>query len=480
MKEIIYKAKKEIYIYNTLKRRKELFIPINKNKIGMYVCGPTLYKRIHLGNCRTFIFFDVLYRYFKHLKFNIKYIRNITDINYNFNNSFDNKYYSYFYKIKTYYRKFNKILNIFNLLSPNLEPRTTSHIIEQINNIKKILKLKLAYKKNGSIYFDIEKYNNNIGNYGKILNNINIYNQFKQKNYFSKEKKNNLDFVLWKNLKSIKIIKWKTLWSTGIPGWHIGCTTISNKYLGNYFDIHGGGVDLKLPHHECEIAQANVINNNRNNLAKYWIHTNMLTINNKKMSKSLNNLIFPYDIIKGKFKITNNYEINPFIIKLYLLQTHYRKPINFSLKAIKNTIKTYINLLNCFKKIKKIHPKKTSSNNINIKYYFILCYKSINDDFNIPLLIYNLIKINKIIDKCLNNELKISFYDLKKIKKLMKVFLIDILGLKYLSRKLYKKKIKVFIKKILKIRNEMRKQKLYYYSDKIRNILKNYVSIKDK
>ncbi|WGH25128.1 MAG: cysteine--tRNA ligase [Candidatus Shikimatogenerans bostrichidophilus] len=480
MKEIIYKAKKEIYIYNTLKRTKELFIPINKNKIGMYVCGPTLYKKIHLGNCRTFIFFDVLYRYFKHLNFNIKYIRNITDINYSFNNSFNNKYYSYFYKIKTYYSKFNKVLNIFNLLSPSLEPRTTSHIIEQINNIKKILKLKFAYKKNGSIYFNIEKYNKYIGNYGKILNNINIYNQFEKTNSFSKDKKNNLDFVLWKKLKNINIIKWKSLWSTGIPGWHIGCTTISNKYLGSYFDIHGGGVDLKLPHHECEIAQSNVINNKKKNLAKYWIHTNMLTINNKKMSKSLNNLILPYDIIKGKFKLTKNYKINPFILKLYLLQTHYRKPINFSLKSIKNSIKNYINLLNIFKKIKKIHPKKTSSSNINIKYYFNLCYKSMNDDFNIPLLIYNLIKINKIIDKCLNNVLKISFYDLKKIKKLMKIFLIDILGLKIFSIKLSKIKIKVLINKILKIRNEMRKKKLYLYSDKIRDILKNYVSIKDK
>ncbi|MDH3005136.1 MAG: cysteine--tRNA ligase, partial [Candidatus Shikimatogenerans sp. JK-2022] len=227
MKEIIYKAKKKIYIYNTLNNKKELFIPINYNNIGMYVCGPTLYKNVHLGNCRTFIFFDILYRYFKHLNFNIKYIRNITDINYNFKNDIDNKYYTYMYKIKKFYLKYNKILNIFNLLSPNLEPRTTNHIIEQIENIKKIIKFKFAYKNNGSIYFDIEKYNKYIGDYGKILNKININNKFKNKNYFSNEKKNFFDFVIWKNLNNIKMIKWKSLWSPGIPGWHIGCTTIS-------------------------------------------------------------------------------------------------------------------------------------------------------------------------------------------------------------------------------------------------------------
>ncbi|MDH3005100.1 MAG: cysteine--tRNA ligase, partial [Candidatus Shikimatogenerans sp. JK-2022] len=230
----------------------------------------------------------------------------------------------------------------------------------------------------------------------------------------------------------------------------------------------------------CEITQSNVINNNKNNLAKYWIHTNMLNINYKKMSKSLNNLILPYDIIKGKFKITKFNKINPLIIRLYLLQTHYRKIINFSFKSIKNTINNYFNLLNIFNKINKIKPKKRTSINIKINLLYEICYKSINDDFNIPLLIYNLIKINKIIDKCLNNELQITFNDLNKINQLMKIFLIDILGLKKIKNKIKNYKMNILINKILKLRNEMRKNKLYIFSDKIRNILKHYITIKDK
>ncbi|MDH3004248.1 MAG: cysteine--tRNA ligase [Candidatus Shikimatogenerans sp. JK-2022] len=477
MNEIIYKFRKKIFIYNTLKKKKELFIPINNNKINMYICGPTLYKNIHLGNCRTFIFFDILYRYFKHLNFNIKYIRNITDINYNFKKIINNKYFYYIYKIKKNYLKYNKILNIFNLLSPNLEPRTTNYIIDQIENIKTIIKLKYAYFVNGSIYFDIEKYNNLIGDYGNILNNINIYYN-KNNNKFDYEKKNNFDFVIWKNITNKNMIKWKSEWGNGIPGWHIGCTTMSNKFLGSYFDIHGGGIDLKFPHHECEIIQSNLINNNNNNLAKYWIHTNILTINNKKMSKSLNNLILPYDIIKGKFKITKFNNINPLIIRLYLIQTHYRKQINFSYKSLKNTIKNYFNLLNIFNKFNKIKTKSYTSININIKELYELCYNTINDDFNIPLLIYNLIKINKILDKCLKNELQITYNDLNSIKKLIKIFVIDILGLKKIKNN-KNKNIKNIINKILEIRDNFRKKKLYIYSDIIRNLLKNYINIED-
>ncbi|MDH3004496.1 MAG: cysteine--tRNA ligase [Candidatus Shikimatogenerans sp. JK-2022] len=476
MKEIIYKFKKKIFIYNSLKKKKELFIPIIKNNINMYICGPTLYKNIHLGNCRTFIFFDILYRYFKHLKFNIKYIRNLTDIN-NIKNKINYKYYYYIHNIKKNYFKYNKILKIFNLLPPNLEPKTTNFMIEQINNINKIIKLKFAYIKNGSIYFDIIKYNKKNYNYGKILNNIDIYNNKKNNTYY-KEKKNYFDFVLWKNITDKKLISWKSIWGYGIPGWHIGCTTMSNKILGNFFDIHGGGIDLKFPHHECEIIQSNIINNNNNNLAKYWIHTNVLTINNKKMSKSLNNLIFPYDLIKGKFKITKFKKINPLIIKLYLLNTHYRKNINFSYNNLKKIIKNYFNLLNCFNKIKKIKTKNYTSTYINIKNLYIKCYNSINNDFNIPLLIYNLIKINNIIDKCYKNKLQINNYDLKNINKLMNYFLIDILGFKKI--KIKKNKNIKLINNILKIRNKLRKNKLFLYSDYIRKIMLNYIDIKDK
>ncbi|MDH3004838.1 MAG: cysteine--tRNA ligase, partial [Candidatus Shikimatogenerans sp. JK-2022] len=457
MKKIINKIKKKIFIFNSLKNKKELFIPIKKNKINMYVCGPTLYKNIHLSNCRTFIFFDIIYRFFKHLKFKIKYIRNITDINHeNLNLNF----FYYMKLINNYKKNFKKILKKFNLLSPDLEPHITSNITEQIVNIEKIIKYNLAYKINGSIYFDINKYNKKKKKkYGFILNKKNINKQKNLKKKFFNEKKNFYDFSLWKNLiENKKNIKWYSEWSLGIPSWHIGCSTLSNKYLGDFLDIHGGGLDLKFPHHECEIVQSNIINNNKKNLAKYWIHTNMLTINSKKMSKSLKNFIYPEDLIKGKLKITKNEKINPFIIKLFFLQTHYRKKIKFSLKTIKNTYFNYKYILNFFKKIKNIKLHKISTFNINI--LCIKCYKSIIDDFNTPLLIKYLIKINKVIDKCLINEIKINKKDFKKLKKIMKIFIIDILGLKPKKNKKKNKNKKKLINKLLKFRNEIRKKKL--------------------
>ncbi|WGH27068.1 MAG: cysteine--tRNA ligase [Candidatus Shikimatogenerans bostrichidophilus] len=477
MKYIKKNAKKNIFIYNSLTKKKELFLPIINNKINMYVCGPTMYNSIHLGNCRTFIFFDILYRYFKHLKFNVKYIRNITDINHlEFNNKFNS-----IELIQKNLLNFYNILKILNLLSPNIEPRSSSHIIEQIENIKKIINKNIAYIKNGSIYFNIKKYNKIYGNYGNILNNININNEFIINKKFINEKKNFYDFVLWKNINNNKnnIMKWISPWGIGYPGWHIGCTTMSNKYLGNYFDIHGGGIDLKFPHHECEISQSNVINNNLYNLSKYWIHTNMLTINNKKMSKSLNNFITINDIIKGKLKFTNYNKIDPMFIKLYIIQTHYRNIINISKKNLFNTIKKYKNLLNFFNNIKKVKIKNKTSISININDIYNNCYNSINDDFNIPLLIYNLFKINNIINKCINNDLQISLIDLKKIYYIMKIFIIDILGLK-IKKKKKNKKLKLILKKINNLRNEMRIKKLYYFSDKIRKLLIKFLYIKDK
>ncbi|WGH26570.1 MAG: cysteine--tRNA ligase [Candidatus Shikimatogenerans bostrichidophilus] len=464
----ILKYKKKIFIFNSLTKKKEIFIPIINNNIKMYVCGPTLNNNIHLGNYRTFIFFDIIYRYFKHLKFNVKYVRNITDINH----SKKNKKKKSLENMQKYLLNFYFNLKKFNLLSPNLEPRTTSHIIEQIENIKKIIKKKYAYIKNGSIYFNINYYNKKIGNYGNILNNIKINNGKLINNNFLNEKKKKYDFAIWIKANN-NIMKWPSPWGIGYPGWHLGCSTMSNKYLGNYFDIHGGGLDLKFPHHECEISQCNVINNNKYNLAKFWIHTNMLIINNKKMSKSLKNYIIPDDIIYGKL---NYKKINPLIIKLYMLKTHYRNVINFNKKNLIKTKYDYKNLLNIFNKLKKIKPKKKSS--INYDKICKNCYKYLNDDFNIPLLIYNLFKINNLIDKCIIKKLQITLKDLNKINFIMKTFLIDILGLKIIKKK-KKKNYNILLKKIIKIRKEMRKKKIYFFSDKIRKILNEFIKIND-
>ncbi|WGH27578.1 MAG: cysteine--tRNA ligase [Candidatus Shikimatogenerans bostrichidophilus] len=465
----ILKYKKKIFIFNSLTQKKENFIPIINNNINMYICGPTLNNNIHLGNYRTFIFFDVIYRYFKHLKFNVKYIRNITDIS-NLKKLKNKHPLEDMQKfLLNFYFNFKK----FNILSPNIEPRTTSHIIEQIENIKKIIKKKYAYIKNGSIYFDILNYTKKIGNYGNILNNININNVKLINNNFLNDKKNYYDFAIWKKANN-NTMKWNSPWGIGYPGWHLGCSTMSNKYLGNYFDIHGGGLDLKFPHHECEISQCNVINNNKYNLAKFWIHTNMLIINNKKMSKSLNNYIIPDDIINGKLNFLNYKKINPIIIKLYFLKTHYRKVINFTKKSLIEVKNDYKYLLSFFKKIKKVTPKKKSS--INYEKICNNCYEYINDDFNIPLLIYNLFKINKLIEKCIINELQITLEDLNKINFFMKTFIIKILGLKKVKKKLNYNKL---FKKIFKIRNDMRKKKIYFFSDKLRKILNKFFIIKD-
>ncbi|MDH3003805.1 MAG: cysteine--tRNA ligase [Candidatus Shikimatogenerans sp. JK-2022] len=429
MKKIKKNAKKKIYIYNSLKKKKVLFTPIKNNNINIYICGPTIYNKIHLGNCRTFIFFDLLFRYFKHLKFKIKYIRNITDINHYKLNNKNNIYSIDKYMQKNLLNYYNTLKKL-NLLNPDIEPKSTSNIIEQIDNIKIIIKKKLAYMKNGNIYFDIKKYNKKYNNYGYLLNNININNELIINNKYNKEKKNFYDFALWIKHHKTNIIKWNSPWGLGYPGWHLGCSTISNKYLGNYFDIHGGGMDLKFPHHECEIIQCNIINNNNYNLAKYWIHTNMLNINNKKMSKSLNNSIILNDIIKGKLNLTNFKKIKPIYIRLYLLQTHYRKIINITKNSILNSINNYNNLIKFFKNIKKVKVKKKTSKYININNLYEKCYLSINNDFNIPLLLYYLFKINNIINKCINNELQITLIDLKKIYNIMKIFIFDILGLK--------------------------------------------------
>ncbi|MDH3004835.1 MAG: cysteine--tRNA ligase, partial [Candidatus Shikimatogenerans sp. JK-2022] len=242
-----------------------------------------------------------------------------------------------------------------------------------------------------------------------------------------------------------------------IPAWHISCSTIINIYLGNYIDIHGGGIDLKFPHHECEIIQSNIINNNNKNLAKYWIHTNMLTINNKKMSKSLKNIILPEDIVNGKLKILKYKKFNFFIIKFYLLQTHYRKQINFSYKNLKNAKKNYYNVINIYKKLKKI--KKNKKSIIKIDNILKKIYNNFNNDFNIPLVFSNLIKINKVLNKCIYNKLNISKKNYKIIKKIYKIFIINIFSLK----KKPQKKEKKIIKKIIKIREEMRKKRIYEF-----------------
>lgn len=478
--------KKKIKIYNSLTKKKEIFIPNNPNYISMYVCGPTVYDYIHLGNCRTFIFFDIIYRYFKHLGYKIRYVRNITDVGH-LENDFDNNSQDKIIKksyieniepmeiIQKYFLNFHKILYLFNTLSPNIEPTATGHIIEQIELIKKIIKNKYAYEMNGSVYFNIKLYNTYY-KYGIISGNK-IYNLIKIKKSLKEQEKINIqDFALWKKANNTHIMNWKSPWGIGFPGWHTECVAMSLKYLGNNFDIHGGGIDLKFPHHDCELAQSYAIYGKP--LANYWVHTNILTLNNKKMSKSTGNLLLPIDIFNGKNEVLLNRGFHPIIVKFSLLKSHYRSILNFSQESLLSAEKNYFYLLHAINDLNQNKIKNNSYSDLNIIKWQEKCYDAINDDFNTPLLISYLLYGAKYINLLKINKNNLSYIDLNILKKTMNIFFFDILGLKDIKNNIYefnenKNMNKSLLNIILFIRNKIRKDKNWKLSDLIREKLNN-------
>ncbi|WP_185869673.1 cysteine--tRNA ligase [Blattabacterium cuenoti] len=460
-------------IYNSLTGKKEFFKPIHNNKyVGIYVCGPTVYNYLHIGNCRTFISFDIVYRYLKHLGYKVRYVRNITDVGH-LENEKDNGEDKICKKsriegiepmeiVQKYTIHFHKLLNILNILPPNIEPTATGHIIEQIDIIKKLISNKLAYEINGSVYFDLNQYCK-LYSYG-ILSKNKIKKLFNQKISFSEEKRSYQDFSLWKRAHYNHIMKWNSPWGEGFPGWHIECTTMSTKYLGEYFDIHGGGIDLKFPHHECEIAQA--IGAYNNNFVRYWMHTNMLTLNGKKMSKSTNNFLYLDDVI-------NKFKLSPSILRFFILKTHYRNILNFSYEDFLNAKKGFYKIMKSINILNNINSEITKENNIfNVKNWIYDCYKSINDDFNIPLLITHLFKATHFINSFYIKNM--DKYHIFLFKKYMNYFVFDILGLQYKEKNTSKEdsdKLKKLIKKLIEIRIEARKQKNWILSDRIRKEL---------
>ena len=315
-------------IYNSLSSSKQKFESIKKDYVGMYVCGPTVYSDVHLGNCRTFISFDIIYRYLKHLGNNVRYVRNITDVGH-LEDSGEDKI-SKKAKVEQlepmeiaqkYTNRFKEVLKKFNVLDPSIEPIASGHITEQILIIEALLKKDLAYESNGSVYFNIDNYNRT-NSYGILSGrDLEKIKSNSRKLDSQDDKKNDYDFALWKKADKKHLMKWGSPWSIGFPGWHLECTAMSNKYLGEEFDIHGGGIDLKFPHHDCEIAQA--VGYNGKQPAKFWIHTNMLTLNGKKMSKSTGNNILPNEIFSGKNDIFSK-AYNPNVIRFFFLQAHYR------------------------------------------------------------------------------------------------------------------------------------------------------------
>jgi cysteinyl-tRNA synthetase len=452
----------------------------------MYVCGPTVYSNVHLGNVRTFMSFDIIYRYLLHLGYKVRYVRNITDAGHLENDS-DNGEDRISKKarieeiepmevVQKYTVDFHNTLNEFNLLPPSIEPTATGHIIEQIEIIKTILKNKLAYEANGSIYFDVIMYNKT-NNYG-ILSKRNIEDlaHNSRKLDGQSDKKNPQDFALWKKSDDSHIMKWNSPWGLGFPGWHLECTAMSTKYLGDNFDIHGGGMDLKFPHHECEIAQSIACNNK--SPANIWMHANMLTLNGNKMAKSTGNNILPGDILSGKNSILNK-PFSSSVIRFFILQAHYRSVLDFSSEAIEASEKGFNKLMEAHKTLNNL--KSSSSSDFDINNWVTNCYNALNDDFNTPILIAELFNSVKFINQVKLGKAKISAKDLKVIQEKFNEFVFDILGLENNNGSdSNSDKLDSAINLLIELRNEARLNKNYVLSDKIRdNLSKGGITLND-
>ena len=460
----------QLKLHNSLTGQKETFEPINQDNVGMYVCGPTVYSNVHLGNVRTFMSFDMIYRYLKFLGYKVRYVRNITDAGHlTDDGNVENDRFVKQSKleklepmeiVQKYTVDFHKVLEKFNLLPPTIEPTATGHILEQIALAEKLIDLGFAYEVNGSVYFDVEAYNKKGLDYGE-LSNRNIEDLDGQG-----EKKNPVDFALWKNASPAHIMRWASPWGDGFPGWHLECTVMSTKYLGDYFDIHGGGMDLKFPHHECEIAQAK--GSNGHEPVKYWMHANMLTMNGQRMSKSTGNYILPMQLVNGE----NDFFEKPFhpaVVRFCFLQAHYRSVLDISNDAMLASEKGYNRLVEALKTLETITPKKTST--VNIDELEAKLYTAMDDDFNTPILIAHLFDAVKMINSIKDSFENITVEDLERLKAIMNGFVHDVLGLDTEAANESSDKLDGVVKMLIEMRNQARVDKNWALSDQIRDQL---------
>lgn len=483
----LYKQQ-EIKIYNSLTGEKDVFKPIHEGYVGMYVCGPTVYSNVHLGNVRTFMSFDMIYRYLLHLGYKVRYVRNITDAGH-LENDADVGEDRIAKKarleeiepmevVQRYTVDFHNILNAFNFLPPSIEPTATGHIIEQIELIKTIIDNGFAYEVNGSVYFDVLKYNET-NNYG-ILSKRKVEDLIHNTRELDgqSDKKNPQDFALWKKAEPQHIMRWPSPWSDGFPGWHLECTAMSTKYLGEHFDIHGGGMDLKFPHHECEIAQ--------NQAAKgqtpvnYWMHANMLIMNGKKMAKSTGNFILPNEIFSGDNPhITKGF--SPSVARFFMLQAHYRSVLDFTNDGLLASEKGFNRLMEAINLLDSL-PTSTSST-FNVSEWKQSCYDALNDDFNSPILIAHLFEAAKYINQIKDAKASITKDDLAELKKAIHAFVFDIMGLEELTttdNKGTNEKLTGTVDLLIKLRQEARANKNFALSDQIRDELQTLgIQLKD-
>jgi len=479
-------ADSKLVVYNTLTRKKEVFEPLNPPFVGMYVCGPTVYGDPHLGHARAAIVFDVVFRFLQSQDYKVRYVRNITDVGHLENDADEGEdkiakkarieQLEPMEIVQLYTDSYHRCMDRLNTLHPSIEPRASGHIMEQIDMIKAIEKNGLAYEVNGSVYFDVVKYNasNNYGKLsGRVLDEL-LENTRELEG--QEEKKNGVDFALWKKASPEHIMKWESPWSIGFPGWHLECSTMSSKYLGNVFDIHGGGMDLLFPHHECEIAQSQA--SNGSDPVKYWIHNNMITINGQKMSKSLGNFITLDELFSGEHDVLDQ-AYSPMTIRFFILQAHYRGTLDFSNNALQAAEKGLKKLMSGISNSKKLSATAESTSDIGA--LKANCTKALNDDFNTPVLISHLFEGVRIVNSVKGGEETITEDHLKELQSLFEVFAIEVLGLTSESDSNENKLTDPLMKLILDIRNDARKNKDFKTSDKIRDVLAELkISAKDE
>ena len=472
-----------LIIYNTLTRQKELFKPLHAPNVGMYVCGPTVYGDPHLGHARPAITFDILFRYLKHLGYKVRYVRNITDVGHLEHDADegDDKIEKKArleqlepMEIAQYYtNRYHAAMDALNVLPPSIEPHATGHIIEQEELVKEILKNGYAYESNGSIYFDVEKYDKE-HKYG-ILSGRNLTDMINNSRELQGvgEKKNQVDFALWKKAQPEHIMRWPSPWSIGFPGWHCECTAMGRKYLGSHFDIHGGGMDLIFPHHECEIAQA--VASQGDQMVHYWMHNNMITINGQKMGKSLGNFITLEQFFTGNHaSLTQAY--TPMTIRFFILSAHYRGTVDFSNEALEAAQKGYERLMNAFDDLERVPVSSHCDAETDkfVKTFRQRCYEAMNDDLQTPLVISYLFEACHLINTLLDHKAEICADCLKELGDAMKLFAFDLLGLKnekgdnnVVREEAYGKVVDM----VLDLRAKAKADKDWTTSDKIRDAL---------
>jgi cysteinyl-tRNA synthetase len=462
-----------LFVYNTLTRKKEEFKPINAPHVGMYVCGPTVYSDVHLGNCRTYISFDLIFRYLTRIGYKVRYVRNITDAGHLEGDAGDQGEDKISKKAKLaqlepmeivqkYTVGFHEVLQIFNTLPPSIEPTATGHIIEQIEMVKIMLDRGYAYEVGGSVYFNVEQYNNT-QDYG-ILNGRNLADLLNNTRALGgqDDKRGKLDFALWIKAKPEHLMKWPSPWGIGFPGWHLECSAMSQKYLGDHFDIHGGGIDLMPTHHTNEIAQ-NVACCGKNP-ATYWVHTNMLTVNGQKMSKSLGNSFLPHELFSGQHSILDK-GYSPMTVKFFILQAHYRSTLDFGNEAMEASEKGFKRLMNAVTLLDTL--KASTNTDIDLAPLRQRCYDAMNDDFNSPVLIAELFEAARIINTAHDGKMKLDEANIEILKNIINTFVFDVLGLK--NEQAANDDLPKVLNLVVNLRNEAKVNQDYATSDKIRD-----------